>query len=423
MGATREQVLRRYGEPKSQMTTGNRLILFYQNERIVLRDDVVIEVEQLAPEAPRRPGETPTPPATTPGPGTGATGGTSDPTAPKAGAASPGPTGTPAPSTSAPAPEPKVEIKLVIPPSAKDSRPGPTPTTTPPPTSEPPPAKTPTSVTPEPANPAPPSGAPASTPAARPVETPSPAPPVEQPSAAETAAEKQAKEREAAEKRTKEKALRDARRRLDEAADADVTADVLTWRTYLLAAVIVVGGLGFLMWRFRQRQIELAATSVSNTPVTTPTGPAASSGTLFTAEMLETLDPKRFEEVVAAYYSKTGVVAARTQSGPANPVHIKISWKGEPRPFAYVQCIVHPAGLVDAKPLQELQKVLQAEDIRRGYVVTMGKFNVEARDFAEEKHLTLLPGDIFLEKLNALPASARGDIMRTLRGTTAPGVA
>ena len=41
------------------------------------------------------------------------------------------------------------------------------------------------------------------------------------------------------------------------------------------------------------------------------------------------------------------------------------------------------------------------DDIRRGYVVTTGKFNVPARDFAEEKHLTLLPGDIFLEKLNA----------------------
>jgi restriction system protein len=53
-----------------------------------------------------------------------------------------------------------------------------------------------------------------------------------------------------------------------------------------------------------------------------------------------------------------------------------------------------------------------AEDIRRGYVVTSGKFNVPARDFAEEKHITLLPGDIFVEKLNALPDAARAEILQ-----------
>ena len=62
-------------------------------------------------------------------------------------------------------------------------------------------------------------------------------------------------------------------------------------------------------------------------------------------------------------------------------------------------------------PLQELYTLLAAEDIRRGYVVTTGRFSVAARDYAEEKHLTLLPGDIFLEKLNALPGPARTEIM------------
>ena len=117
---------------------------------------------------------------------------------------------------------------------------------------------------------------------------------------------------------------------------------------------------------------------------------------------------------MAAYYSKTGVVATRTKTGPESPVHIKISWKGEPRPFAYVLCVAHPSGLIDAKPVQNLIAALAAEDIRRGYVVTAGKFNVSARDVAEEKHITLLPGDIFLEKLNALPASARSEVMQAI---------
>jgi len=47
--------------------------------------------------------------------------------------------------------------------------------------------------------------------------------------------------------------------------------------------------------------------------------------------------------------------------------------------------------------------------------VTTGKFSVPARDVAEEKHITLLPGDIFLEKLNALPPKARSEIMEAIR--------
>ena len=177
--------------------------------------------------------------------------------------------------------------------------------------------------------------------------------------------------------------------------------------------MIIVGGIGYLVWRRRQRQIELAATAVSATPfapvaVPTPTAP----GTRFTVDLLGKLEWKRFEELVAAYYNKTGVVASRTKSGPEVPVHIRISWKGETRPFACVQCIPHPAGLVDAKPLQALCEILSAEDIRRGYVVSSGKFGVPARDLAEEKHITLLPGDIFVEKLNALPDPVRAELMK-----------
>jgi hypothetical protein len=184
-------------------------------------------------------------------------------------------------------------------------------------------------------------------------------------------------------------------------------------RLFLIAGAVVVGGFALLFWRYRQRQLILAATSVVNTPLT-PATPPPFTGNGFTAEELKQLDPKRFEELVAAYYSKTGVVAVRTKTGAESPVHIKISWKGEPRPFAYVQCIAQPSGLIDVKPLQALVAALAADNIRRGYLVTSGKFNAQARDFAEEKHLTLMPAELFLEKLNALPSAARAEIMQSI---------
>jgi hypothetical protein len=187
--------------------------------------------------------------------------------------------------------------------------------------------------------------------------------------------------------------------------------------TYVIAAVVIVGGLGYLIWRRRQRSLLLEATAVSRSPFPTDAAPAgvaaaAAPGTRFTQELLNKLEWKRFEELVASYYNKTGVVASRTKTGPLSPVHIRISWKGEQRPFACVQCIPHPSGLIDPKPLQALCDVLAGEDVRRGYVVTSGKFGVPARDLAEEKHITLLSGDLFLEKLNALPEAARSELMR-----------
>jgi hypothetical protein len=186
---------------------------------------------------------------------------------------------------------------------------------------------------------------------------------------------------------------------------------IFTARTYIIAAIAIGVGIGYLVWQRRQRQLELEASAVSRTPFS-PAPTASGGGAMFPPDLLANLEWKRFEELVEAYYSKTGVVAARTKTGPASPVHVKISWKGESRPFACVQCIAHPRGLIEITPIQELFAVLTAEDIRRGYVVTTGRFSVPARDFAEEKHITLLSGDLFLEKVNALPPSARNELVQ-----------
>lgn len=398
LGATRQQVVDRLGEPKSAIVAGSREILFFNNERLVLRDGVVVEVENIAAEvAPRRP----TPAETTPAPAAPPPAAATPPAretpaspAPATPAAAPAATPEPAPAPAAggtpPADDGKLSIKSVRPQGASRTAP-----------KQPAPAPQ-VAETPKPA-PAPvaPPPAPRSSFKQKAVEEkPAPPPPT---------AEELAAAAEAAAKKERSKALR---RKLDEANLDEPTEDLFSGTTYLMAAVIIGSGLGFLLWQRRQRQIALDATAVSRTPFTAPV--SSGGGARFTADLLGKLEWKRFEDLVAAYYSKTGVVAARTKTGPASPVHIRISWKGEPRPFACVQCLAHPPGLIDQKRLQELVAVLAAEDIRRGYVVTTGKFSVGARDLAEEKHLTLLPGDIFLEKLNALPDAARAEIMQEI---------
>jgi hypothetical protein len=204
------------------------------------------------------------------------------------------------------------------------------------------------------------------------------------------------------------------RLRRDSETEED-SVDIFSAQSYVIAAVIMLGGLAFLWWQWMQRKLALAATAVSQTPF--ETSAPVDTGSQFTAELIGKLSARKFERLVASYYAKTGVVAERTRAAAGAPVQIRIFWKGETKPFAGVQCHSNPPILVGAKPLQELFDALTAADIRRGYVVTNGRFNVEARDYAEEKHFTLLPGDIFLEKLNALPPAARGEL---LKETNAP---
>jgi hypothetical protein len=180
--------------------------------------------------------------------------------------------------------------------------------------------------------------------------------------------------------------------------------------TLIVAGILVLGVVGLLIWRSRQKQMELAATSVENTPLAST---LAANGR-FTPEFLSQLDPVRFDALVAEYYSKTGVIAVRTNAPPGSPVQIQISWKGESRPFALVHCIPQPSAPVEAKPLQELITALKSEGIRRGYVVTSGSFIPAARLFAEETHLTLLSGAALVEKLNALPDSARAELAQVI---------
>lgn len=415
LGATREKVFERNGEPKGQIGVGNRTVLTYPRERFVLRDNVVVEVEPIFADVVRRPAVTPAesvspaapavpatlgavnPPASAPAPVTEHVGTENPPTpVPPVLAATPAP---------APVSDPRVAIKMVRAPSAGGVPQPPVKREAPPPVA----------AEPEPE------------PAPEPVLPPKPDPAEVQRAAEKAArAEKAAAEAAAQEKRLK--SAQSARRRLDFAETAG-EEEAGTSKTTVLAIVVIVGGLGALVWWRRQQSLALAATSVANTPVKKSAGVAAKvapvtpfpSGAAapqakagFTLEFLAQLDADHFEELVAAYFTKTGVVATRTKTGAASPVHIRISWKGEPRAFACAHCIAQETNAIDQRALQGFVAALAAEDLRRGYVVTSGRFSDAAQKFAASKHLILLPADVLLEKIKGLPESARNELMQVL---------
>jgi hypothetical protein len=472
IGATRAQILARFGTPKSEIVAGSREVLFFTGERIVLRDNVVVEADEVPIET--TPPPAPPPPAastsSTDESATSTTKASSESrwtpanqsadtndgtTTPSKKSDTAAKEATSAPVTPAKPAEPELKILSVRPPSRTFAQPAPSnpepaaPSAPAPAAAAPSPApasspsQAPSSVSVAPENSAPsaaaerreevkqPSPAAAATPATAPANAAPVAAGAETPAAATATPSSGATAPTVASTTTAAAAAAPAippgkvtvpnaaapakstRNAYAAIEHTDAVSSIFTARTYAIAFVIIVGGIAYIVWRRKQRDLALMATAVSRPPFAAAAAPAApGAGTRFTPELLTRIEWKRFEELVAAYYNKTGVVAARTKTGLASPVHIRISWKGEPRPFACVQCVPHPTGLIEAKAIQALCDVLAAEDIRRGYVVTSGKFSVSARDLAEEKHITLLSGDIFLEKLNALPEPVRAELMR-----------
>ena len=453
VGLSQDEVYARLGEPRSQMKAGVREILFFQKVKVTLKNGVVIETEVVfdetpvskraveAPPAAPTPAPTPAPPVMSaaelaevagqrkPTPPPPAASAAQSPDAAGASKVADGGGEAKGPAV-APVSNNGLEIKFVRPPSAKaPQRAGAkasTASTSPvapvavrPPTAanvgtpsavqSVPVANRPESVTaPQSVTTTPQAAAAvAMTSTALPATTATAEP---KPDAPEEPDDVTVEAENAAKQKPKVPAKGLFRRRADAAAELPDVA-IFNAQFYLFGAALV-GAVGFLIWRARQRHLELEATTVSNTPFNEPV--AGDTSLMFTADILAKLEWRRFEELVAAYYLKTGVVAVRTKAGPSSAVHLQISWKGETKPFASVQCHANPSGLIPLAPLQELHAALTAADIRRGYVVTNGKFNVEARDFAEEKHFTLLPGDLFLEKLNALPAAARTELMQQI---------
>ncbi|MDP3073874.1 MAG: restriction endonuclease [Opitutaceae bacterium] len=403
IGATRDHVLGQYGEPKGVISAGNRTVLSYPHERLVLRDNQVVEIERLASEPVRRPA----PPAAEAAPAAAAPAPSAAGAAPPVGSDS-APIAAPAPvvdaTSAAPVPEPKFEIKLVRPPgSPAPKREFIAPIVAPAPV--------------EPALVEPP--VPVGPPAPDPAEVARKAARAAQ--AAQAAAEAAAQEKRL-------KAAQSARRRLD-FADTAVSNERGPGLTLLLGLGVLAGGVGALVWWRRQQSLALAATSVAATPVrkisavpgrvsALAAGPAgAASPTLkpgFTREFIGQLAPGRFEELVAEYFTKTGVVATRTKSGASSPIHLRISWKGEPRAFACAQCIAPAPAPIEARELHPFAAALAAEDLRRGYVITSGIFSDEAVEFAAAKRLTLMSIDNLIEKITGLPESARQELLQTL---------
>jgi hypothetical protein len=131
----------------------------------------------------------------------------------------------------------------------------------------------------------------------------------------------------------------------------------------------------------------------------------------WSAEVLSSLEWKRFETVCAVYFRMTGYEPKETRIGADGGVDIWVYKPGNEKPFGIVQCKAWTTYKVGIKPVRELYGVMAAEGVSNGMFMTPGEFTKEALEFAEGKRLRLISGDVFLDYIGKLTAEKQEELL------------
>lgn len=125
--------------------------------------------------------------------------------------------------------------------------------------------------------------------------------------------------------------------------------------------------------------------------------------------LLQDIEWKRFEEVVAAYFREIGYRAETIRCGADGGVDAKV-YRGEEL-ISIVQCKAWNSRSVGVRPVRELLGVMVHQKVASGIFFATGGFTSEALAFAAENPLTLISGDEFLKTIHALPEAAQKSLL------------
>lgn len=133
--------------------------------------------------------------------------------------------------------------------------------------------------------------------------------------------------------------------------------------------------------------------------------------TEWSLELLQTIEWKQFEEVVAAYFREQRFRSETIAFGPDGGIDIKLFFDGIQDPVAIVQCKAWSTTLVGVKPVRELLGVMAHEKVARGYFVATGDFTHEAIRCAGTNPIMLVTGKDLLAAITQMPTDVQARLL------------
>lgn len=136
-----------------------------------------------------------------------------------------------------------------------------------------------------------------------------------------------------------------------------------------------------------------------------------STPTEWSLALLQSIEWKRFEEVVAAYFRAKNFRCETIEYGPDGGVDGRLYFGDLPGAVGIVQCKAWGSKQVGVAPVRELLGVMAHEKVSRGYFCATGDFSKEATAFAAVNPIKLISGRDLLDAIAQMPAEARGQLL------------
>ena len=133
--------------------------------------------------------------------------------------------------------------------------------------------------------------------------------------------------------------------------------------------------------------------------------------TAWSLDLLQSLDWKRFEEVVAAYFRESNFRCETISHGPDGGVDARLYFGDQTSPVGVVQCKAWGSRQVGVAPVRELLGVMAHENVKRGYFAATGVFSDEAIRFAAANPIRLISGRDFLAAVAKMDADRSAKLL------------
>jgi restriction system protein len=132
-------------------------------------------------------------------------------------------------------------------------------------------------------------------------------------------------------------------------------------------------------------------------------GDAKPDTRVWTAQLLKSLEWRRFEELCAAYLEVLGYRTRIVQSATHDGVDIYLCPAGADAPTILAQCKAWNAYRVGIEPVRKLRAAMTSARIGEGLLLTSGRFTAEAAAHAGRQNIQLVDGAALLARFAALP--------------------
>jgi restriction system protein len=176
-----------------------------------------------------------------------------------------------------------------------------------------------------------------------------------------------------------------------------------------VGTTVVLVGIATGIWRMRKRRDPYP--EVRDAPLPSTVGTADPFAQHWSQRLLQMLDWKRYEEVIATYIKHLGFETKRVNLSENGLLDLHGFEPGRTAPAMLVRCTAWDRGRLGEETVREFHTAMVQAGIGQGAFFNTGGFTQPAEQFVADKEIDLVNGPELLDRLGQLPLDTQNQLL------------